>query len=87
MDGANGLSVVAALLGVAAASAIAGVMCWMLAAARTRAAAQRTLGEAEGRALAAGATANELRGQVVGLQRRISESDAELRRLEAERAA
>ncbi|MEO8212722.1 MAG: DNA recombination protein RmuC [Myxococcales bacterium] len=87
MEGANGLSVVAALLGGAAASAIAGVVCWTLAAARTRAAAQRTLGEAEARALAAGATTNELRGQVVALQRRIAESDAELRRLDAERAA
>jgi DNA recombination protein RmuC len=86
MDGANGPSLVAALL-AGAAGAIAGATCWLLAAARARAAAQRTLGEAEGRALAAGATAGELRVQVVALQQRIAASDAELRRLESDKAA
>src|SRR4051812_20641837 len=87
MDAANGPSLIAALLAGAVVSALSGLTCWLLAAARSRAVTQRQLGEAEGRALAAAATSNELRDQVVALQRRLIDSEAELRRLDSDRAA
>jgi DNA recombination protein RmuC len=74
-------------LGLALGAALGGGVAFLLGAARARGRVEPALREAEARARAAGATADELRRELDEGRRRAGEQEAELRRLEGERAA
>jgi len=78
---------IAVLAGIVAGIALGGALGWVVGAARSRALAERTLRDVEGRARAASATADELRRANDASQARAEGMVAELRRLDGERAA